>query len=801
MPVDITREGSLLHYTVTDFTGAGQDSTTSPPAQSPSMFELLTNVMPIRTGVLERRWGYSLLSNPSLAATRQFSYRNDTTDVRYLILSSTSSVKSVTEAGAAHQTILTPGAGAIAPRMVNSRDYAYFLDAVEADMKKWSSATSTTLWGIERPGNIYNNATAATSPTAAANNTLYSGAAWVNPNNCFTSNGVFASAASDFTTNVLLATGFGFAIPDEADIMGIKVEVQAKAGMSTSATQVAIPYKNGSFLTSNNSATANEGPNITNSLVYYSFGGSAHLWNDTWTAADINASNFGFGYYIDYSTFQTTTDVDHIRVTVYYSLPIQIGAFGAGNVTLTVGRKYYYVYKNSSTGHVSDLSDVSASTGPITTDNIPLSGITASSDSQVDRKLILATADGGDEQTLYLLVDLPNATTTYTDNTPEEDLLLRPIYLSVDDEGDEHGVTDNTPPPNGRLVAKHRGRLYIVSEDQRLYFSKNIAELTTASGTVAGRYEECWPADYYIDLSEGAETITGLLSDGNSLYIGTERHIRKLDGDGPDNFSTAEVVFNEVGLLNQETLRMAFIEGQPVGAFWLTPDFKVMGSDFNTYEDVGKDIKDVLDSITAANASESYATFFADEGYNLYLLAIPTNGATDPNTICVLDLATKKWVVWSLADNVASLHYNINSSGNPQLLLSAQTGKYYQFGSSHTQDRVSDTPVTITMTVQTSWLSLGAPHTRKILNELEVGTSDTALVASVYGATLASGFSSPATVKSGTLVAGPLDELKLYLAGSTTKDRFYRLRFVSTQASGAVTIDRYSLEAARVHEV
>jgi hypothetical protein len=48
-------------------------------------------------------------------------------------------------------------------------------------------------------------------------------------------------------------------------------------------------------------------------------GGSADLWGDTWTAADVNASNFGVAISATDGT-ATLALVDHITMTVYYTL-------------------------------------------------------------------------------------------------------------------------------------------------------------------------------------------------------------------------------------------------------------------------------------------------------------------------------------------------------------------------------------------------------------------------------------------------------------------------------------------------
>lgn len=51
-----------IRYFKDNFTGDGQDSNTTPPAQNQQMWQQLINIQPITQGVLSRRWGYSLFA-------------------------------------------------------------------------------------------------------------------------------------------------------------------------------------------------------------------------------------------------------------------------------------------------------------------------------------------------------------------------------------------------------------------------------------------------------------------------------------------------------------------------------------------------------------------------------------------------------------------------------------------------------------------------------------------------------------------------------------------------------------------
>jgi len=474
-----------------------------------------------------------------------------------------------------------------------------------------------------------------------------------------------------------------------------------------------------------------------------------------------------------------------------YEINIEGATVGNGPVTLFSGRRYYVVFGNSVTGHLSDLSPISPSTNAVSGGVIPLSGIPVSGDSQVDMRLILATADGGDPSILYLLTEIDdNTTTVFQDGVPEQDLLLANTYLFTDDNGFEFGVADNTPPPNGDFPIKHLGRLFMI-DGQFIVFSKSIAELTTNTGIIAGRYEEAWPADNQLDISSTAEVPKGLLSDGQTLYVGTSRHIRRITGDSAATFSQPEIVFNEVGLVNQDVWNIVFMEGTPLGAMWMTPDYRVILSDFNTYQDVGTPIQATLNTINKAADSNAWATFVNDGVYNFYLLAIPTGSNTDPDTICVFDLRLKEWFIWSLADSLISGLFYFNLFGVPRWLMVDSNGKVRLFDKTTVTDRSGDTtPVGIAHTITTTWLDLGDPLTRKAINELEVETSIAGTLVTVLGATTAAEFNSPVTVRSSAALAANIyGDYKTFFVGYPAVDRFYKITFTATSDGSSTPSD------------
>lgn len=610
------------------FVRASQDSYNSPPSQHPDKFESLLNVQPPTQGNLQRRWGYNAFSFHGAQVARQLvEYQNDSAGARKIIFASTEGVLATGEDGVNYNTaILTPGGGAVTPRIVVSRDYAYITDGVAADRIKWdgSAVGGTSAWGADSP-----------------------------------------------------------------------------------------------------------------------------------------------------------TTVVSISGTV------------AGAVTLTQGRYYFAAFRNSSSGFTTGLSPVSASSGPVTAKNINLSHAEMPSDAQLDRRIWLATADAGDQTVLYLLGDTPIATTTLTDNVPDNTLLLNDIFQENDDAGVPHGIADNDrPPTDGRLPIKHKGRIVMVS-GQYLYFSKSADEVLTSTGLITSRYEECWPATYQLDVSEGAETIAALMTDGDTLYVGTERHIRRITGQSPFDFTKPEIVFNNVGVLNQDVWKMVFTQGAPLGTMWLTPDFRLMMSDFNSYDNIGTPVQDILNSINPAAASKCHAMFGSDGPHDLYILAVPTGSNTECDTLIVYHVGTKSFTVWQPTSPSTAMLVNINASGITQWLFASSNHFTYKFS----KTALSDDGTGYTHTARTTWLSMGDPTTRKLLNEIQL-MGDPTMRITIHGATTTADFQNPYVVVAGAALAtSPFGSLRVALAQYISRYRYYRLTFTSTSDTVQSFLDNFALTA------
>lgn len=789
------------------FWQAGQDSFTQPPSQNPDMFQALTNVEPVLQGNLQRRRGYTLFSNtaPTIPFKEGYAYRNEINFTRRLVWTSASTVVATDEVGnITSNPLFTPSMTATAVRMVLSRSYGYFANGVRSDYVKWDGtpgAGNLTNWGIDIGGSPASTA-GPFNPGTVSQRLYFAGdVAWA-PGTSLPSSVTIPGTPSFGRSKALQGQNYGFAVsPATKAITGVTVNI---TGSQTQTGSEAISVQ---LLKAGTLTGTLKGVALPSSTGTITLGSSTDTWGTSLVGTDVNDPTFGVSIIAGVGTVSTTFTITAITVTLNVSGGSLSLSFSGTGITLLSGRVYTVVFQNSIAGTTSALYPFSASTGPLVNSGVDISGIPVSTDPQVDTKLILATADGGDETTLYLVAQILNAATTYHDSMPDSQLLIQPIYQETDQNGFLHGVANNNIPPLITFPVKHQGRIFGIGTIQTsgpaqaaLCFSKNLDDVTTSTGTITGKWEEAWPATYSLDISENAETGTGLLSDGQTLYIATDTSIRRLVGDSPSNFQKPEVIFNETGVINQEVWKIVFTEGQPVGSMWLTPDRRVMFSDFNSYQDIGTPIQDVLNTVNITVAqSVSHACFVSKGPSEYFMLYIPTGSNTFADTICVYNLRSKKWCIWKPSDIVTASLFNINATGVPQWLFATQVGPLYFWDETTRTDRALGAALQYPVPITTSWLDFGDEGLTKAFNKIIVTTSDPGLTVAVQGAIRDS------DLDTGGILVLPPTPLQAEIFGElfvpdmvslTGKYKWYQITFTSPASTIVDVLDGLDFEIA-----
>jgi MSHA biogenesis protein MshQ len=169
-------------------------------------------------------------------------------------------------------------------------------------------------------------ATQVRSPAAAADCTSTTGVgtiAWGNPGRAISNDGNYATASVDDNqvTNYLRCLNYGFTIPAGSTINGIIVRVDRKSNNSATERDAAMRLVKAGAIGTTDRSTATI---YTTADAYEAHGTATDLWGTTWSAAEINAVNFGMAFAAQKAGTAggaRTISVDHAEITVDYTPP------------------------------------------------------------------------------------------------------------------------------------------------------------------------------------------------------------------------------------------------------------------------------------------------------------------------------------------------------------------------------------------------------------------------------------------------------------------------------------------------
>lgn len=158
---------------------------------------------------------------------------------------------------------------------------------------------------------------------------------WINTGNAAQSDNLYASFGNieDKTgayTDNLVATNFGFMIPQGAIILGIVVEIEKSDPNSLTGDYNVRIIKDGE-ITQTEFAKESSYPSQDN---YEAYGSSTNLWGESWSYKHIVNNNFGVAISAKRIADDGVTAgrIDDIRITVYYNfstLPLTLLSFNA----------------------------------------------------------------------------------------------------------------------------------------------------------------------------------------------------------------------------------------------------------------------------------------------------------------------------------------------------------------------------------------------------------------------------------------------------------------------------------------
>lgn len=320
-------------------------------------------------------------------------------------------------------------------------------------------------------------------------------------------------------------------------------------------------------------------------------------------------------------------------------------SLSAGSLDIQVGWYYRYGYYNSSTGHLSTLSDLSACTGASTGKQVSIT-VVASGDAQVDKIRIFRTTDGGstDPSEMQELPNSPfaNASTSYTDTATDVQLLTTfgPALLQ------------NDPPPAMKPLAVSQNRIWGAAGN-KVYYS-GYEEIGN------GVPEECFPSGLDGNFRPYPSPVYAIAPTTTGAAFFTGRKIFGVDGDSLDTFRWG-MILDKRGAKYPTNVVAA---GDSI--IWNDTSKQVWASDMG---EMGQDIRKDTKKFTASTTQ--FAVHNSGE-FNWIVVMDGTN-----NKLFVANMDNKHWLVpWPIT-GVTAIASGETADGTVDL-LAAINGTIYK---------------------------------------------------------------------------------------------------------------------------
>jgi hypothetical protein len=156
-----------------------------------------------------------------------------------------------------------------------------------------------------------------TFPGTGENNAGIGATAWTNPGNVTADDTTDATCTAAASSQYLVARNYSFAIPPNADILGITVRIEAsESSAGTESLNAQLQNDTGTLIGSSKSATISG-----TAKAVYTYGGTTDVWGATLTAAIINDADFGVRFW--YTTAHNV-QVDYVTLAVEYKAEVPI---------------------------------------------------------------------------------------------------------------------------------------------------------------------------------------------------------------------------------------------------------------------------------------------------------------------------------------------------------------------------------------------------------------------------------------------------------------------------------------------
>lgn len=332
------------------------------------------------------------------------------------------------------------------------------------------------------------------------------------------------------------------------------------------------------------------------------------------------------------------------------AVPTVADQAGAG-VRVRIGWKYIYVYRDSTDGHISSPSPISANIKGNSGGDGIISRVTCTetttathgATTRVDFIDIYRTTDGG--STFFFLTSIANThnggTTFYDDSTPDSGLNQNIISPEP---------AENDPPPAGLYkIVVHNGRIFGSKSDETNALVFNLLDAEKIGGGVD---EECWPASNKLRFPTA---ITRLASTPNGLLVFTYTDLWLVRGTFKGELEKTRVREN-FSVVNDYNVA---VDGSTIYVLTAQKQLLRLGDDI---VDIGYPIQTDLDALTSVNSGRLVIHRQGNKS-SLWL-------RVDQNTVLKFNITTETWSTpYDLGITVGWMGSIMTSLGNWDLLF------------------------------------------------------------------------------------------------------------------------------------
>lgn len=317
------------------------------------------------------------------------------------------------------------------------------------------------------------------NPSSGTNQAGIGTEVWQSPDNITLAGSPYATATlyhEHLQSNYLQGTNYNFAIPPDATITGIEVEINRKSdSRNPNVVDTEVRLVKGGQIAGDNRALPDDWPTT---LTVATYGGPTDLWGLSWLPADINSIDFGVvlaAHRDNNGNNQRQALVDSMQITVYYEV--------SPNMSIECGVGTPVVYGDS----IDCIATVTSPTGSQT----PSGTVDWTSDGSGSFELNPCTLVGADGIATCTTSYTPGAVGSGTHGITASyngDTFFAPNTASDNVTVDQRPITVSADPQTKVFGEPDPLLTYLITEGNLVFTDTFSGSLTREQGEDVGDY-------------------------------------------------------------------------------------------------------------------------------------------------------------------------------------------------------------------------------------------------------------------------------------------------------------------------